>query len=809
MIKNYIIVSWRNLVRNKLHTCINIIGLMIGVASCLVLYLIASHELSFNKEMKDYDRIYRVVSSFADHRAVFNRGVPTGVAPAIRDKFSGVENVVLGEELDTKVIINSSTIQKKFDRQHTVLITEPSYFSVFGSYEWIAGSPGALDKPFQGVITESKALLYFNTADPDAVLGKEIIYQDSLAITVAGIVRDLPFNTDIDFTDFISLETVNNSFLRNNFRLNEWRGVSSATITFLKAAPGTGRANIEKQFKQIDDFYLKAAGDDFKVFFRVNPLADLHYNTEAGIFDHSRDAAHLPTLLTLIGVSFALLVIAGINFINLETARSTTRAREVGVRKVMGGRRSQLVFQFMTEGLIVTAIAVIAALPLARLLLNFFSEFTPIGMTVDPLRATVFLVLVIGVIGLLAGFYPAWIQSSFKPVLALKGQSQLADRKTGVSIRSILIVFQFVIAQFFICATLLFASQIRFLLDRDLGFKSDAVIYFKAPWQESKNKIQLLKNELVRVSEIKEMTMSSDTPSANGWITYAFDYKAPDGTIKIVSFVKLGDPQYIGFYRMKLLAGRNLQPSNAINEVIINETLMHRMGIKTPADAAGTIIDFNGQHWPVVGVVKDFNVQSLHKTIEPVMIANDVQNEACFNLRLASEGKRGDEFNRTLATVETAWKKIYPDYPLSYEFLDETIRNFYQSEQRSSKLVKTSAILAIFISCLGLFGLASYSAAKRTKEIGIRKVLGASVRSIIVLMSRDFVRLVSIAFIIATPITWYVAKSWLQGYPYHVEMGATLFICTFALALLVALLTVSFQIARSASINPTECLRNE
>jgi len=811
MLNSYFAIAWRNLLRNKIHSAINITGLAVGVASCLVLYLIVSYELSFNKEMIDYDRIFRIHSSFSGNMAMLDKGVPTAIAPAVRENFSGVESVVLGQEFQTTVLVPAPEGRRKFDNQSNVVTTEPSYFSVFGSYEWIAGSPQVLAKPFQVVLTESKAKLYFNSSDPAIVLGKEIIYQDSLSTHVAGIVKDLPFVTDIDFTDFISLETNRVSFLKNSFQLENWDSSNSATFTFLKTSLGTPRSQIENQIEILNQQKAKERKNDgFENNFKLDSFSNLHFNSKIGIFEHSREAAHLPTLIILIVVSVVLLLIAAINFINLETARVATRSKEVGVRKVMGSLRYQLVFQFLIESLIVTLFAVALSLPIAEFAFNYFSEFIPSGLSIYFIQTFPFLVLVIVSVGLLAGLYPAWTLSSFKPVLALKTKSYLLANEHGiVPIRKMLIVLQFASAQVFICAALIFASQMRFLLNRDLGFRTDAVIYVFSPWQENKSKIQLLKNELIKIPEITDLCLSAQPPSANMWATSAVNYKNKKEIMHIEAFRKFGDHHYMGFYEMKLLAGRNLQPSDTVKEVIINETMMHQMDIQNPTEAIGKIIDVNKHHWPIIGVAKDFNVLSLHNPMRAVMIASEENNFSCFNVRLATKNRHSDQLKIALSKMEASWKKIYPDYPFDFRFLDETIRNFYQGEQRSFKLINAATVLAILISCLGLFGLSSYTVVQRTKEIGIRKVLGASVTNIASMLSREFVVLVVIAFLIAMPLAWYAAKEWLQTYPYHMDLSAILFILTLFAAIFLAMITVSFQVLKTANSNPVDSLKSE
>lgn len=810
MLRNYLKIALRTLWRNKFHAAINVTGLAIGVSACLVIYLIVNFELSFNKGIADYDRIYRIHSKFTGTFSGLNRGAPTAVAPYVKDNFKGVENVTLFFCYGSKLEVPTATETKKFDRQKTVALAGPDYFQVFNSYEWIVGSPEVLTKPHQVVLVESQAKKYFGEVNVETLLGKEIIYRDSLVTHVAGILRDLPFNTDLEFTDFISTATIEASWIKRNFQLNDWASTNSSTQVFVKAAPGTKQTVLEEQLPQLSKNYAEKSSWDAVNTFNVQPLSELHYNPETGIFDNSREPAHMPTLLTLIGVAVLLLVIGAINFINLETAQAVRRAKEVGVRKVLGSTRTRLVFQFLCEGLLLTLVAIVLALPLAEFSLSYFSEFIPEGVSFNIIEFIPFLIFVVLFIGILASAYPAFVLSSFLPALALKNQAHISSSQSSpVFLRKALIVFQFTFAQVLIIGTLMVGWQIRFLLNKDLGFKKDAVVYFDAPWWEESEKTALLKNEIESIAEITDFSLSEAPPSYNGWSSSSVKYNNGKEDVSINAFRKFGDSNYLNFYGITLLAGRNLEPSDTAREFIINETLLKQLGFTSPQQALGEVIDYSDRKLPIVGVVKDFHIQSLHNKVEPVMMANALNDFSCFNLRLATAHTSGDNLKASLDKIENAWKKIYPDVPFKYQFLDDTIKNFYKTEQRTSKMARTAMGLAIFISCLGLFGLASYSATQRTKEIGIRKVLGASVKQIVFLLSKDFILLVVIAFVLAAPLAWMGVNRWLEGFSYRTELSAWMFVATGLLAVLVAFITVSYQTFYAANRNPTESLRSE
>jgi putative ABC transport system permease protein len=810
MLRNYVIIAWRNLWRNKFHTTINIFGLAVGVSACLVIYLIVSFELSFNTQHNDYDRIYRIHSHFTGGFSGFNRGVPTPVAPTMREQFTGIQSIVFIQGFRPKVKLPGS--QQAFELPTAMALTEPSYFDVFDSYEWIAGSPEVLSRPFEAVLTETSARRYFGSSDPESVIGKQIIYRDSLPVTVSGIVKDLPFNSDINFSDFLGTVTIEQSWLKQSFRLDDWTSTNSSSQAFFKLAPGTDMEHIKAQIPILKKLYEEHSEWDAENNFSLQPLSDIHFNADTGIFDHtSRSPAHLPTLTSLIVVAILLLVIGAINFVNLETAQSLRRSKEVGVRKVLGSSRSTLIAQFLSESLLVTILAIVVALPFTEFALGYFAEFVPDGVEFRLLEMTPVLLGMILIIGVLAGLYPAFVLSSFIPVQALKSQTTSLNRYSNAAfLRKALIVFQFTFAQVLILGTLVVNYQVSFLLNKDLGFKKEAIIYIESPWWENMEKVGVLKNELAQIAEIEDISMSQSPPAYGGWSSSSISFKKEDEEIKLNAFRKFGDSRYIDFYGIQLLAGRNLHDSDTIKEFIINETLCKMLGFQNPEDALGHLIGYGETAmFPIVGVVKDFHIQSLHRSIEPVMLANEERNFSCFNLKLANSAQGTKGFQAGVEKIQAAWKKVYPESTMRYDFLDEALKNFYKTEQRTAKMTNTATGLAILISCLGLFGLVSYTTAQRTKEIGIRKVLGASVENLIFLLSKSFIVLVLIAFILAAPIAWYSAKYWLQGFVYRIELSYLLFGVTALLAIVIAFLTVSVKTFRAAQANPVDSLRNE
>lgn len=809
MLKHYITLALRTLWRKKYHTAINVAGLTVGITACLVIYLIVSFELSFNRGIPDYDRIYRVHSEFGGAFVGLNRAVPTAVAGYSREQLKGIEHVTMFITFSGKVAIPGTGAPKTFEEESAIAITSTDYFNVFRGYEWIVGSPAVLSKPHQVVLTESQARKYFGTTDLQTLAGREITYRDSITAHVGGIVHDLTYRTDLAFTEFISMPTIEASGLKYGYQLNSWSGFSSSTQIFMKAMPGTTYQQLEAQIPVLNDAFRKNSQWDALETFVIQPLSDLHYDPTTGIFDFSTDIAHRPTLVTLGGVAILLLIIGSINFINLETAQALRRAKEVGVRKVLGSTRTRLIAQFVCEGMLLTLAAVLLALPFTELSLSTFSEFVPAGVRFDIVAMLPVLLFITVFIGVLASSYPAFVLSGFLPAVVLKSQSQGSTSSGSAYLRKVLIIFQFTFAQVLILGTVLVGSQIQYVLNKDLGFRRDAVVYFRAPSTGTAEKVQELKHELETLPGMARLALSDSPPADNGWSSSLIEYYVGNEKLTINAFRKFGDENYIPLYDMQILAGRNLQPSDTIREVIINETMATLLGFSTPQEALGTQLKITKGKKPIVGVVKDFHTQSLRSAIEPVIIANETNVFRCFNIQLAIAGESGQTLHDRLEQIEKAWKKVYPDAPFEYSFLDDTVRNFYKTEQRTSKLAYTATALAIFISCLGLFGLASYTSLQRTREIGIRKIFGATVQQIVMLLSKDFIILVAVAFLLAAPIAWFSMNLWLERFTYRITPGIWMFILTAVVTALIAFATVGYQTLKASARNPVDSLRHE
>jgi predicted permease len=823
MIKNNFIVALRNFWHNKVISLINIFGLAIGISAALVIYLIVGYDFSFDKFEKDRDRIYRIVSDFSfSGEAYHNSGVPFPMGDAVQKEVTGIDNsTAFFLYQNPKVIVKTQNTAKTvtYKKQPNVVFADNYYFT-FLPYQWLAGSPKtALKDPFQVVLTESRAKEYFPGIAPAQVIGREITYNDSVRTTVSGVVKDLKKITDFTFKDFISLATIPVTGLKNNMGADSWESTNSASQFFIKLSSGTQPAQIERQVETIKNKYRDKDQQDNPnniTTYNLQPLRDIHFNSDYDFFDQR--LAHKPTLYGLLLVALFLLLLGCINFINLTTAHASQRAKEIGIRKTLGSSKPQLIFQFLSETLLLTLAATALSVAFTPLLLKIFSDFIPKELHFNLLQQPqllLFLFLLVIIVSLLSGFYPALILSGYKPVLVLKNQAYTDTGKTRKAfLRRTLTVSQFLIAQVFIMATLVVSKQIQYSLNKDMGFKKKAIVYFYVPvnfsnFNKPDKKRFVLSDKLKSIPGIAKISLAGAPPASNSIMSDNVKYKDGKKEISTDVYFKYADPNYISLYQMKLLAGKNLQASDTAKEFIINETYAHILGFQHPQDAVGETLDWNGKTVPVAGVIQDFNQRSLHEPIKPIALTAAANNHFTFHIALQPLAEDGNSWKTTIRKMQNAFKEVYPDDDFDYHFFDESIAEFYKSEQNISRLLTWATGLAILISCLGLLGLVMYTTNNRLKEIGVRKVLGASVSQIVLLLSVDFIRLVLIAFVIAAPIAWWAMNRWLDNFAYRTSVSWWIFVLSLLSIGFASVITLSIQTIKAAMANPVKSLRTE
>jgi putative ABC transport system permease protein len=824
MLKNYFTIAIRNFWNQKIFSLINVSGLAIGISAALVIYLLVQFEFSFEKFRKDNDRIYRVVTdmTFPGESVFRNSGVPIPMAKTLRSDLTGIETAThFLTTYDTKVSIPVAGSQSpaEFRKQTNVIYADEFYFSLF-EYEWLAGSiQTALKDPYQVVITEERSKTYFGNLPVHDIIGKQIIYDDSVKTTVAGIVQE-PANkaTDFRFKEFISLATAEATGLIEQVGGNDWGSINSVSQLFLKLKKGTKPEQLDPQFLALREKYRDKKDqpkDDTK--HHLQSLNAIHFDATYGSFDNSRQA-HKPTLYGLLAVAVFLLLLGCINFINLTTAQSAQRAKEVGIRKTLGSGKRELIFQFLSETFLLTLLATLLSIAILPWLLNIFSDFLPPEINFNSINQPhvwIFLLLLVLVMTALSGFYPSVVLTKFKPVTVLKNQLHAGTTKSRKAwLRRSLTVTQFVIAQFLVIATLVVSKQINFSLNKELGYKKDAIVYFPTVWNFFSDKPDsrrfALLEQIKAMPEVEKVSLASNSPAHLGSSSTTMKVDNGKKEVELMTETINADPEYFDIYKLKLVAGRVPDQSDTTKEYLVNESFTKAFGFTNPEDAIGKPVKKNNKLIPIVGILKDFHTKSTHDPIKPVAYSS--ARKSSYNIHIALRSQAGSPglWKSGLEKIEKEFKKLYPEDPdFNYKFFDETIAAFYKKEQDVSRLLKWSAGLCIFISCLGLLGLVIYTTNTRTKEIGVRKVLGASVVQIVSLLSKDLLSLVLIAFVIATPLAWLAMNNWLQDFAYRTNISWWVFAACGISMLAIALVLLSIRTIRAAIANPVKSLRTE
>jgi ABC-type antimicrobial peptide transport system permease subunit len=821
MFKNYFKTAWRNITHNKTHSIINILGLVLGICSCIVIFLITSFEFSFDKFHPEGDRIYRIVGEAqnASGEKMFLNNIIPDVA-GFQNQITGFDAVSAFHSYGGSITIPNGTQQpKKFDNKiqgsyaSTAILTWPSYFNIF-SYQWLEGNPQSLNQPFKVVLTEGRAKKYFGDIPLDQMIGKIVVYDDSLQVAVSGIVKDWTQNSDFNFTDFISVSTATHSFLKSDIATEDWSSLRPHNgSAFVKLSGGVTPEQINKRFADFIQSHVKLTNGKLTMY--LQPLSSIHFTSEFRRGDDGDDfrKAYMPTLYVLMGVALFILIIAAVNFINLSTALSIQRIKEIDVRKVMGGSRRNIMFQFLTETFVLTFLAVLLSAFLVNPALYLFKDFIPAAITFQPFQPAtiIFLISITVITTFLAGFYPARILSSYLPVLSLKGAA-FQQGKEKLNLRKVLIVFQFTMSLIFIISVITISKQINYMTNADKGFNSDAIITINK-WGVHDNKLKVLSESIKNIPGIDKVLMQFNAPMGFAQMSGTYKFKGKE-EMMLQPTIEIGNEDYIPFYQMKLIAGRNMLHSDSINELVVNETLAKAIGFANARDAIGKMLYSTGpngdQAYPIVGVVADFHQGSFHDAILPAIIENAPDDQKrSIAVKLTTNEKNVAQVKAILAQMEVQWKKIYSDTPFDYSFLNQSISWLYGQEEKTAWLANVAALITIFISCMGLFGLGMFTAKRKTKEIGIRKVLGATVMNITTMLGKDFLKLIIISFLIASPVAYYFSNEWLQDFTYRTDLTWWVFALAGLLAILIALITISFQAIKAAIANPVKSLRTE
>jgi len=802
MFRNYFKTAVRNLARNKSYALINVLGLAVGIAASLLIFLVIQFETSFDNFHKKKKSIYRIGTEFHNQDGVsYSDGVAFPTAPALRMDFPQIKEVASIFKNGNQITIEQENKSPKKLIENNFYYAEPAFFKMF-DFGWLAGNAETcLKGPNSAVLTQATAEKYFG--DWGSAIGKTIKYDNKTLYKITGILKNIPANSDFPLSVVVPYSALQNTYIKDN--LNDWVSTFGGAYTFVVLPPELSPDKFNTQLKAFSKKHkpTEYAGD--APF--AQPLTEMHYDDRFGNYNDHTFSHSLINALALIGIF--LLVIACVNFINLATAQAVNRSKEVGVRKVLGSNRSQLAFQFLGETLLITIAAVIISLVIAEVALPFLNKLLETKMTMNFILnpwLIVFALTVAILVTLLSGLYPAIILSGFNPVTALK--SKITSKMVGgISLRRALVVLQFAIAQILIIGMLIVVSQMDYFKNASLGFDKAAVINVPLPGDSvSKSKVDYMRNRLLANTNIINASFSFASPSdENNWSSdFKFDHATK--TTNFSANLKWADADYFKTYNLKFVAGRPYYASDTVREFVVNETLLRKLGTSNPQDAIGKEINFwnDTKVAKIVGVVRDFNSYSLRRPMAPVVLSTwkDVYQTIGIKIKPGTE-------KVVLPYVEKLWNESFPDYVYQYKFLDETIANFYKQENQLSMLYKIFAGIAIFISCLGLYGLVSFMAVQRTKEMGIRKVLGASARNIVYLLSKEFTLLIIIAFAISAPIAYYIMYKWLQNYTYRIQLGASIFLLAIIGSIVIAWITVGHRAIKAAVANPVKSLRTE
>ena len=797
MFKLNLKIALRNLWKYKGYTAINIFGLSIGLASCILIFIFVRYQLSFDKDFTNGDRIYRVVSKwkYSDGNDFHSAGVPLPLTSAMRDDFSQFEKVAAIQQDGGIIKVTAQEGKSEVKDSEDVYYAEPSFFEIF-NYTWLSGDPNqALTAPNTVVLSEKMANKYFG--DWRKANGKIINFNTNKDFKVTGVIKDHPQNSSFPLGIIFSYSSYTN---RN---LKDWGSVSSSSECYVLLKKDILLSDLEKPLAQFLNKYENDKDAPGKIGHIFQPLANIHHNEDYGNFANQNTPYKQIIGLSIIGLF--LLLTACINFINLATAQAVSRSKEVGVRKVMGSRRKQLIWQFLSETALITVIALLLACVFAELTLpkmeNLLGGDVNFSLFADPI-IFVFLLGLLLMVSFLAGLYPALVMSGFSPALAIK--NKVTANAGGVGLRKTLVVMQFAITAILIIGTLVVTKQMSFIRNKSLGFDTQAISLLSLP-QDSISQLKYtgFKERLNNIKGVKSISFCSAAPSADHNNETSFTYNSSKSQ-DFQANVKTVDENYFKTFGLQFIVGRPISKSDTIKEFVVNETMVKKLNIKDPNEVIGKIMKLWGGTGPIVGVVKDFNNYSLHEKIAPIAIFSRKDRYANLAIKLDVV-----DMGKTMKQVETTFNTMFPDYVYENNFFDENLKGFYETEQIMGTLFKVFASVVIFISFIGLFGLISFVATQRTKEIAIRKVLGASNIELIKMLNSSFLWMVLIANLLAWPIAYIFVSNWLSTFQYRTALSIWPFVIAMVTSIGITVITVTLRSFRAANANTIDALKYE
>ncbi len=799
MFKNYFLSVFRNLKRKKFYTIINVAGLSIGICSAVLIFIIISYEFSFDKYQPDYKNTYRVVIKNDEFgKTNYTPAMPYPLPPFLKSNFPEIKYDAIIDANFGEVEVAVKNKYGNYDRfreEKGVAYVGDDFFKIF-KYNWITGSKKqAFSKNNSVVLSKSLAEKYFGKENP---IGKTLLIDNTYTLEVTGLVKDPPLNTEFPLKMIISYDKFKPKRWSDN-----WTSFPASVQCMVTVKQGINITDLVKKINEQSQKKMSEPGEVYNVL--LQPFSEVHFDDRYLSISDSTIVKKKLYALGIIG--FLILLISCINYINLNTALLSKNSLEIGIRKVLGGTRKQIFTRFMMETIAITVFSFLAAALYFELLLPKIEDITGFSLSlilINPVHLVLFSLVILTFIVFFGGGYPALFMSRFDPVKAIKSDINFTTKRSAFSLRKVLVVLQFGISQALIIATLIVLSQVNFLKTADMGFDKNSVVEVSLPIRDSV-KVETFKNQLLSSSLIQNVSFSSTgTASPNVW-RGTCEVRTKDEIKKLQPMIKFIDSDFLRTYSVKLLAGENIRDNSSEKRFIVNQEFVKQIGFDKNYDKImGIKLKIWGIEGTVCGVFKDFNATGLHDKIEPMVMtsARKIYNQAAIKL---APGNTQKELNLVKAT----WTSIFPDNIYDYEFLDQTVKSFYKDDAKILTFLYIFSGLAILLACLGLFGLVSFLTVNRTKEVGIRKVLGASIPSLLRLLSKDFLLLVLIANIISWPVAYYFMNKWLEDFAYKINIGISVFVFTTVLSLLIAFLTMMYQALKVANSNPVKALRYE
>ena len=797
MLKNYLKIAIRNLQRNKVYALINVMGLALSMSCGILIFALVKHHLSFDNFHQNSDRIYRIVTEQHRDNISYSFSVPAPLGKAFRNDYTFGEKVArICTFEDLLISTKQGNEIKKFKEAEGVAFTEPEFFDIF-NYPLLQGDKNTvLAEPNTAILTEKAAKKYFGNENP---INKTFKLDNRIELKVTGILKDLPSNSDRKTDIYASYPTLKtfNEWLGSD---DSWGGIASAMQCFVLLRPGISPAQVESVMPAYVKKYRPTSKNVHH--YKLQPINQMHFD---GRYNGPMDKKNL-WVLSFIGLF--LIVTDCVNFVNLATAQALKRSKEVGVRKVLGSLRTQLFWQFISETGMITVLGATLAILLAFLALPYVNTWFSTQVSINLLndwQLSTFIAALTVLVTFLSGSYPGLILAGFQPVLALKGK--LSQQNIGgFNTRRTLIVTQFAISQVLIIGMIVIANQMKYAQKSDLGFNKDATILVPIASGANLSSIKTLKSKIAGINGVEKISTFYGAPAdKSSWNNSPRYNNNPEEEVFRVS-VKSADEDYLSTFGLELVTGRNVFPSDTMRECLVNETFVKKLNLKSPEEVIGKPLTLNAGKFKgtIVGVVKDFHDQSFHQEITPICITTLSENYSYYGVKINMANAKN-----TLDAIEKTWSQQHPDQIYEYKFLDASIAEFYETESIMLKLIQAFSGIAIFIGCLGLYGLVSFMVSQKTKEIGIRKVLGGSIANIIWIFGKEFSRLIVLAFIFAAPLGWWVMNSWLQDFKFHIDIKAEVFILAIVSTFVVAALTVGYQVVKAALMNPVKSLKSE